>query len=132
MNILPQLLFLSAESTLNSREENLRATQRLMLRLDEAGYRYKRVKGVYKDSIEDSFCIVLDNANQVSDLNFIAFSNFNQESTLYVDANRKAQLQFSSGDIQELGSFKAIEKSEVKNHSSYTYDVTLDQYYACI
>lgn len=121
-------LFLSAElSTLDSAENNRRSNI-LLGHLQQKGYNFKPLVGVYKGTKEKSFAVEVD-TRQLVDLLMVA-KGFTQESVLIVDEKNKATLNFI-GDKKKvkLGTFKIATKEVAEKHENYSFDPSTGRYF---
>lgn len=101
--------------------------------LDHYGLASKQVKGKYtaldgNEVFEDALVVVTDNASLMSALAF----KHSQECILRLDMARNAELVYTTGRSVFIGQFKPVTESEAKLLKGYTYDPSLNQYYACI
>jgi hypothetical protein len=120
MNILPQIVILSAHRANLDDATNTMRHNLLCQMLRDLGLVYNAVDGVYKGTKETSLLVVLNNTTELETISDFAFKNFEQESILYSDSNRATQLIFNNGTTQELGRLTQVTKQETEKLDSYT------------
>jgi len=124
---VPFFLF-SASHYDESAERNQVATEHVRSRLAANGIGYKEVVGVYQREREKRFLVHGDHSVFVM---FVAFDLYNQESVLYVRADRTANLIYQSGKTEEVGVWQQVSPQEAFYHTSYTQDPATGLYYVC-
>ena len=104
----------------------------LLNQLKRDGFKTKVVEGVYHGQTEKSILVLLDSKFLSVDLGYMKNYGmiFDQESILFVDADRKAELQFpSTNKAEKLGNFVAVTKGIAIQCNNYTQDG--QDYYIC-
>jgi len=118
MNIQTNKVILSAHKNLNTQDDNKRHN-RLLVILDDLGYRGHIVSGNYNGTMERSVLVVLDNFyTDMQVLQDLAFKTFDQESILYIDTSNKASLIFNDQSETMLGKFTQV--NNVNNIDNYS------------
>ena len=103
-----------------------------MNQLKRDGFKTKVVEGVYHGQVEKSILVLLDSKFLAVDLGYLKNYGmiFDQESILFVDADRKAELHFpSTNKAEKLGNFVAVTKGIAIQCNNYTQDG--QDYYVC-
>ncbi len=121
-------LLISAEVSYLTKETCKERTNSLKEMLNTLNLSYKQVVGHYYGSAEISFMVPVDSKLAAEIITERMFNRFEQESTLYVDAKRNAELWFD-GHNQSIGKFHATPPALAKQCQSYTQDG--DNYYTC-
>jgi enoyl-[acyl-carrier-protein] reductase (NADH) len=116
----PFVIF-SAELASLSEESNRNRTALMAGALSNRGIEWQRVDGAYEGHREASFLVFTyegsDTADQIEKL----AQHYQQESILYVDAQRLAYLlMVREGRTIELGKFKELTWAEAERASNYT------------
>lgn len=120
MRTVSQVVILSAELSTKRFESNRQRTETLEGMLNDCNFRFKKALGCYKGSSEDSFVVVLRDAQELETLKDFAFTNFEQESILYQDANQEAYLVFANGKTEQLGRLEQVDKKEATSQEAFT------------
>ena len=112
--------------------ENQKSHQDLLAQLKRDGFKTKVVEGVYHGQVEKSILVLLESNFLAVDLGYLKNYGmiFDQESILFVDADRKAELHFpSTNKAEKLGNFVAVTKGIAVQCQNYTQDG--QDYYIC-
>ena len=121
MNIVRQVVILSAEKNELTPEVNAVRTATLESVLELRNCSYVTADGVYKNSKEKCFVVMVDSQQDIEDLKSLAFLKFGQESVLVQDSNQIAKLEFRDGKKVELGKLKQTNKENAENRDAYTF-----------
>lgn len=98
--------------------------------LKEAGLSIKTCLGSYKGKVNPSYLVTLDDINDLDVVLKIA-KDHNQETVLLVDSNRKADLFYlNNSNIDSLGEFKVISKTDALQLEEFTYDPATNTYWS--
>ena len=125
-------VIISAERFTLTKGENQKRHQELLTQLKKDGFKTKVVEGVYHGQTEKSILVLLDSKFLAVDLGYMKNYGmiFDQESILFVDADRKAELHFpSTNKAEKLGNFVAVTKGIAIQCNNYTQDG--QDYYIC-
>ena len=125
-------VIISAERFTLTKGENQKRHQELLNQLKRDGFKTKVVEGVYHGQTEKSILVLLDSKFLSVDLGYMKNYGmiFDQESILFVDADRKAELHFpSTNKAEKLGNFVAVTKGIAIQCNNYTQDG--QDYYVC-
>ena len=123
---------ISAERFTLTKGENQKRHQDLLNQLKRDGFKTKVVEGVYHGQVEKSILVLLDSKFLAVDLGYLKNYGmiFDQESILFVDADRKAELHFpSTNKAEKLGNFVSVTKGIAIQCNNYTQDG--QDYYIC-
>ena len=123
---------ISAERFTLTNGENQKRHQELLTQLKKDGFKTKVVDGVYHGQTEKSILVLLESNFLSVDLGYLKNYGmiFDQESFLFVDADRKAELHFpASNKADKLGNFVAVTKGIAIQCNNYTQDG--QDYYIC-
>ena len=123
---------ISAERFTLTNGENQKRHQELLAQLKRDGFKTKVVEGVYHDTKEKSILVLLESNFIAVDLGYLKNygSMFDQESILFVDSDRKAELHFpATNKAEKLGNFVAVTKGIAIQCNNYTQDG--QDYYIC-
>ena len=123
---------ISAERFTLTNGENQKRHQDLLAQLKRDGFKTKVVEGVYHGQVEKSILVLLESNFLAVDLGYLKNYGmiFDQESILFVDADRKAELHFpSTNKAEKLGNFVAVTKGIAVQCQTYTQDG--QDYYIC-
>ena len=123
---------ISAERFTLTNGENQKRHQELLAQLKRDGFKTKVVEGVYHGQTEKSIMVLLDSKFLAVDLGYMKNYGmiFDQESILFVDADRKAELHFpASNKAEKLGNFVSVTKGIAVQCQNYTQDG--QDYYIC-
>ena len=123
---------ISAERFTLTKGENQKRHQELLTQLKRDGFKTKVVEGVYHDTKEKSILVILESKFVAVDLGYLKNygSMFDQESILFVDADRKAELIFpATNKAEKLGNFISVTKGVAIQCRNYTQDG--NDYYIC-
>ena len=123
---------ISAERFTLTKGENQKRHQDLLTQLKRDGFKTKVVEGVYHGQTEKSILVLLESNFLAVDLGYLKNYGmiFDQESILFVDADRKAELHFpASNKAEKLGNFVAVTKGIAIQCNNYTQDG--QDYYIC-
>ena len=123
---------ISAERFTLTKGENQKRHQELLNHLKRDGFKTKVVEGVYHGQTEKSILVLLDSKFLSVDLGYMKNYGmiFDQESILFVDADRKAELHFpSTNKAEKLGNFISVTKGIAVQCQNYTQDG--QDYYIC-
>ena len=123
---------ISAERFTLTKGENQKRHQDLLTQLKRDGFKTKVVEGVYHGQVEKSILVLLESNFLAVDLGYLKNYGmiFDQESILFVDADRKAELHFpSTNKAEKLGNFVAVTKGIAVQCQNYTQDG--QDYYVC-
>ena len=104
---------ISAERFTLTNGENQKRHQELLTQLKRDGFKTKVVEGVYHGQVEKSILVLLDSKFLSVDLGYLKNYGmiFDQESILFVDADRKAELHFpATNKAEKLGNFVSVTK----------------------
>lgn len=94
-------------------EENAARMNEMERRLTEAGVPYKRIKGAYKGTPEQSFVVDARSPQVRAVAEQIAFQGFGQESVLDVSPTGAAALKYGTGEIEPLpGLYSQVDSIE--------------------
>ena len=122
-----------------SKADNLENHKKVLRHLENFGFKYKVVEGVYRG--ESELSILVPVINQVFDLATVEqlAHIYNQQSILFVDSDRNAELMFMVKPYnallkelpksEKLGKFIATTKGIATQCNSYTKDG--NDYYIC-
>ena len=122
-----------------SHRDNMDNHKKVLRHLEDFGFKYKVVEGVYRG--ESELSILVPVINQVFDLATVEqlAHIYNQQSILFVDSDRNAELKFmvkafdaSLNELpksEKLGKFIATTKGIATQCNSYTKDG--NDYYIC-
>ena len=121
-----------------SHQDNMDNHKKVLRHLEDFGFKYKVVEGVYRG--ESELSILVPVINQVFDLATIEqlAHIYNQQSILFVDSDRNAELKFMVKAFDEnldqvksekLGKFIATTKGVATQCENYTKDG--NNYYIC-
>ena len=116
---------ISAERFTLTNGENQKRHQDLLSQLKRDGFKTKVVEGVYHGQVEKSILVLLESNFLAVDLGYLKNYGmiFDQESILFVDADRKAELHFpSTNKAEKLGNFVAVTKGIAVQCQNYTQD----------
>lgn len=93
-------------------------------------FKPKRVLGSYKGILETSFVANADTDDKLDAVIQLA-KQYNQESVLIIDEQRRASLFFiKTGQYEPIGDFRAVDAETAKSLDNWTLDGT--QYYAVL
>ena len=123
---------ISAERFTLTKGENQKRHQDLLTQLKRDGFKTKVVEGVYHGQTEKSILVLLESNFLAVDLGYLKNYGmiFDQESILFVDADRKAELHFpATNKAEKLGNFVAVTKGIAIQCDNYTQDG--QDYYIC-
>ena len=123
---------ISAERFTLTKGENQKRHQELLNQLKRDGFKTKVVEGVYHGQVEKSILVLLDSKFLAVDLGYLKNYGmiFDQESILFVDADRKAELHFpATNKAEKLGNFVSVTKGIAVQCQNYTQDG--QDYYIC-
>ena len=123
---------ISAERFTLTNGENQKRHQDLLAQLKRDGFKTKVVEGVYHGQVEKSILVLLESNFLAVDLGYLKNYGmiFDQESILFVDADRKAELHFpATNKAEKLGNFVAVTKGIAIQCNNYTQDG--QDYYVC-
>jgi len=115
-------IILSAHQATNSQLQNMLDTERMF---DSLEHRYHvhaiRAIGMYKNSLEYSFVIHTNSANQMAEIRRMALYAYHQECIL-VRNNRKHEIKLHNSDCTNtlIGTHFNLSNSETKNVFNYT------------
>jgi hypothetical protein len=130
---LPEFVILSAERGSNNPMQNSVFTDELESILKSNGYAYKKVEGRYKNQKEESFVVILNRSDSLTQLIRLA-SKFDQESILLVNSDRKAELIYTADPLDGYvlgGTFRLVDGDLIQRTDlSYTYDPNSGYYYS--
>ena len=116
---------ISAERFTLTKGENQKRHQDLLNQLKRDGFKTKVVEGVYHGQVEKSILVLLESNFLAVDLGYLKNYGmiFDQESILFVDADRKAELHFpATNKAEKLGNFVAVTKGIAIQCNNYTQD----------
>ena len=125
-------VIISAERFTLSNGENQKRHQDLLTQLKKDGFKTKVVEGVYHGQTEKSILVLLDSKFLSVDLGYMKNYGmiFDQESILFVDSDRKAELHFpATNKAEKLGNFVSVTKGIAIQCNNYTQDG--QDYYVC-
>lgn len=120
MNIVQQVVILSAELSTLSPEGNERRNSLLNDMITELKLPFKQALGVYKGTSEKSFVVVVNEQADIEVLSNFAFKSFGQESILHQDANQLARLIYSDGKTEILGKLVQVSRDLIPSLDNYT------------
>ena len=123
---------ISAERFTLTKGENQKRHQDLLTQLKRDGFKTKVVEGVYHGQTEKSILVLLESNFLAVDLGYLKNYGmiFDQESILFVDADRKAELHFpATNKAEKLGNFVSVTKGIAIQCNNYTQDG--QDYYIC-
>jgi hypothetical protein len=123
---------ISAERFTLTNGENQKRHQELLNQLKRDGFKTKVVDGVYHGQTEKSILVLLDSKFLAVDLGYLKNYGmiFDQESFLFVDSDRKAELHFpATNKAEKLGNFVSVTKGIAVQCNNYTQDG--QDYYIC-
>ena len=138
MNKKDAFVIFSAFQSRLSHQDNMDNHKKVLRHLEGFGFKYKVVEGVYRG--ESELSILVPVINQVFDLATVEqlAHIYNQQSILFVDSDRNAELKFMVKAFDEnldqvrsekLGKFIATTKGIATQCNSYTKDG--NDYYIC-
>ena len=123
---------ISAERFTATLKENEKSHKALLSQLKRDGFKTKVVEGVYHDTSEKSILVLLDSNFIAIDLGYLKNygAMFDQESILFVDSERKAELIFPGlAKTEKLGNFISVTKGVAIQCRNYTQDG--NDFYIC-
>mgnify|MGYP000863609100 CR=1 FL=1 len=125
MNIVQQVIILSAERTENTPERNRQLTENLAQSLQDLNLNAQRALGVFNGEEQTSFVAIVKNEAEIDAVKDLAmkpvgFGGFGQDAVLYQDANQEAYLIDKSGGTIQLGRLVEVNKKEIEVLESYT------------
>ena len=123
---------ISAERFTLTNGENQKRHQDLLAQLKRDGFKTKVVDGVYHGQTEKSILVLLESNFLSVDLGYLKNYGmiFDQESFLFVDSDRKAELHFpATNKAEKLGNFVSVTKGIAVQCNNYTQDG--QDYYIC-
>lgn len=129
--LYPGAVVISACRDTNKLSNELYSNE-LEIDLIKLGLPYKKVEGCYKGILEISFYVETPNGlNDFVEIHDLA-RNYEQESVLNIDKNRKASLIFVNGGTSvSIGTFQQVSEYEAKQSGNYTYDPINKGYWVC-
>jgi len=139
MNKKDAFVIFSAFQSRLSHQDNMDNHKKVLRHLEDFGFKYKVVEGVYRG--ESELSILVPVINQVFDLATVEqlAHIYNQHSILFVDSDRNAELKFmvkpfdaSLNELpksEKLGKFIATTKGIATQCENYTKDG--NNYYIC-
>jgi len=139
MNKKDAFVIFSAFQSRLSHQDNMDNHKKVLRHLEDFGFNYKVVEGVYRG--ESELSILVPVINQVFDLATVEqlAHIYNQQSILFVDSDRNAELKFmvkafdaSLNELpksEKLGKFIATTKGIATQCENYTKDG--NNYYIC-
>ena len=138
MNKKDAFVIFSAFQSRLSHQDNMDNHKKVLRHLEDFGFKYKVVEGVYRG--ESELSILVPVINQVFDLATVEqlAHIYNQHSILFVDSDRNAELKFMVKAYDEnldqvrsekLGKFIATTKGIATQCENYTKDG--NNYYIC-
>ena len=138
MNKKDAFVIFSAFQSRLSHQDNMDNHKKVLRHLEDFGFKYKVVEGVYRG--ESELSILVPVINQVFDLATVEqlAHIYNQHSILFVDSDRNAELKFMVKAFDEnldqvrskkLGKFIATTKGIATQCENYTKDG--NNYYIC-
>ena len=116
---------ISAERFTLTNGENQKRHQELLNQLKRDGFKTKVVEGVYHGQTEKSILVLLESNFLSVDLGYLKNYGmiFDQESFLFVDSDRKAELHFpATNKAEKLGNFVSVTKGIAVQCQNYTQD----------
>ena len=113
-------VFISAELSTKTNEENKVNTAILRGTLKIEGYVFQEIIGVYKGSEEVSFMVEAKNDEVIDKLKKLAFGNYKQESIGILSEDSSFLLEYSSGKLQSLGYLQHVPSKRVEELDSYS------------
>ena len=123
---------ISAERFTATMAENKKSHDELLAQLKRDGFKTKVVEGVYHDTAEKSIVVILSSNFLAVDLGYLKNygAMFDQESILFVDSDRKAELIFPGlAKTEKLGNFISVTKGVAIQCRNYTQDG--NDFYIC-
>ena len=125
MNIVQQVIILSAERTENTPERNRQLTENLAQSLQELGLNNQRALGVFNGEEQTSFVTIVKNEVEIDAVKALAMNpvghgGFGQDAILYQDANQEAYLIDKAGNTIQLGRLIEVNKKEIEVLENYT------------
>lgn len=130
MNMVQQVVILSAELSGLPSISNDRRTTLLNDMIAELKLSFKPAKGVYKGSSENSFVVIVNDQADIDTLANFAFISFGQESVLHQDSNQLARLVYADGRMETLGRLAQVSKELAESLDNYT--VMEDKFYTTL
>lgn len=130
MNMVQQVVILSAELSGLPSISNDRRTTLLNDMIAELKLSFKPAKGVYKGSSEKSFVVIVNDQADIDTLANFAFISFGQESVLHQDSNQLARLVYADGRMETLGRLAQVSKELAETLDNYT--VMEDKFYTTL
>ena len=129
--VQPELVIFSVSNNL-CKDANKIATACVEARLKEFGASFKRVLGFWDGEAEQSFVIALSD-NKVEELAEVRALTklYAQDAVMRSRSDRTSYLEYSSGEIEELGTLKTISRKQAIKLESFTYDTFNKTYWAC-
>ena len=138
MNKKDAFVIFSAFQSRLSHQDNMDNHKKVLRHLEDFGFKYKVVEGVYRG--ESELSILVPVINQVFDLATVEqlAHIYNQQSIFFVDSDRNAELKFMVKAYDEnldqvrsekLGKFIATTKGIATQCENYTKDG--NNYYIC-
>ena len=125
-------VIISAERFTATKSENEKSHNELLAQLKRDGFKTKVVEGVYHDTSEKSIVVLLESNFIAVDLGYLKNygAMFDQESILFVDSERKAELIFPGlAKTEKLGNFISVTKGVAIQCRNYTQDG--NDFYIC-
>lgn len=107
MDIGNPFLLVSAERASLGTEQNRQRSAFLLRQIQRTGAPYLTVKGCYRGSQERSYLVWgAEGTPAAEELERLAFQVYDQDSVMYVDANRAGYLVFSGGGRKAIGTWR--------------------------
>ena len=119
MNILKPAIVFSAWRADKPVQVNRDSVAYVKSALDSRGIEYKSAQGCYKGQTEPAIVVIDTDSTRATVQGFARL--FEQESLLYVDANRAARLESPDGElIASLGRLRAVPEHVAKGRDAWT------------
>ena len=125
MNIVQQVIILSAEKSDNSIERNRQLTENLAQSLQDLNIKASRATGCSNGNKEDSFVAIVNNQAEIDAVTNLAlkpvgFGGFGQDAVLHQDSNQEAYLIDAKGNSVRLGRLEQVNAKEIEVLENYT------------
>ncbi|MHA2182049.1 MAG: hypothetical protein ACXAAH_11570 [Promethearchaeota archaeon] len=120
MNIVEQVLILSAQRNDLSQELNERLHLLLGDFLNDLHLNFKQGIGYYKKQRELNYTVIVKNQDEIETLMKYAFDNFNQDSVFHQDSNGICRILSKNGDTKQVGKLRIANPKEMERLENFT------------
>lgn len=120
MNIVKQVIILSAERPEHTFEGNRQRTEILKGCLEDCNLAFEVAEGVYNETSETSLVVIVNNEAEIEAVTGLAFQNFNQDAVLHQDSNQEAHLINKDGTGERLGRLEQVTKEVAIEKGNFT------------